>query len=119
MATPQEDYRPDPTRWSIQPDYTVADRAFYCSMTGLPKKRDEVVYQGAIIDFEGFFTIGQYSAEQLARLIGWVDPDEYDDHSDEVEALRLENATLVEQVESLQALHAHLREHGLLDGVEG
>ena len=109
MATPDFDYKSDYIDWSIKEDYDVTDRQFSCSMTGLPKKPGEVVYQGQMIEEEGHFTISQYSAEQLARLIGWVDPDEYDrerqeqfDSTDaELEFLRKENSQLRQRISDL------------------
>lgn len=98
MATPDYEYVSDYIDWSIQPDYTVEDQQFACSMTGLPKKPGEVVYRGNMIEEEGYFTISQYSAEQLARLIGWVDPGEealaaavVDDLRAQVEQLQRQN----------------------------
>lgn len=101
MAAPDYDFRPDMIDWSIQPDYTVEDRDFFCSMTGLPKGRDEVVYRGSMIDFEGFFSISQYSAEQLAKLIGWIDPDTL--VSTPEEELLIENVRLREEADDLRA----------------
>ncbi len=82
MATPDMDHRSNEVEWSIQPAYEIADNdgRMICGMTGFPKRKDEVIYRGAHIDdFIGFFSIGQDSAEQLARLVGYVDPDTIDD----------------------------------------
>ena len=82
MATPDINRVPNEAEWSIQPDYVIPDNdgRMVCGVTGQPKRRGEFVYRGAFIDeFVGFFTIGQDSAEQLAKLIGYVDPDVIDD----------------------------------------
>ena len=103
MATPDFEHRADEVSWGIQPDYAYADNdsQFRCAMTGFPKRKDEIVYRGSHVDdFYGFFAIGQDSAEQLASLIGWVDPDDYDDPDAEVIA---ENESLREENEKLQA----------------
>jgi hypothetical protein len=79
MATPDYEHQSTEVEWSIQPNYVPSDNynEHVCAMTGFSKRPAEVVYRGPHIDdFMGFFTIGQDAAEQLARLIGFVDPDE-------------------------------------------
>jgi hypothetical protein len=109
MATPDFEYRPDYIDWAIQPDFTVEDQQFACSMTGLPKKDGEVVYQGAVIEGEGHFTITQYSAEQLARLIGWVDPDELPDTDDLYAEIAALQSTVDEQESLIDQLQTTIR----------
>jgi hypothetical protein len=81
MATPDFEHQSNEVEWSILKTYEYADNSgtMRCRMTGFPQRKGEVVYRGAHIDdFEGFFTIGQDAAEQLARLVGYVDPDTID-----------------------------------------
>ena len=78
MATPDYSHIPTEVEWSLIPDYTPIDNegTHTCAMTGFKKRPGEVVYRGQQVDeWFGHFTIGQDSAEQLARLIGWIDPD--------------------------------------------
>lgn len=79
MATPNFDHESTEVEWSIQPRYVPSDNygEHVCAMTGFSPRPAEVVYRGPHIDdFMGFFTIGQDAAEQLARLVGFVDPDD-------------------------------------------
>ena len=81
MATPDFDRRPNEAEWTILPQYLPDDNEgrMVCALTGFSKRPDEVVYRGPHIDdFYGFFAIGQHAAENLASLIGWVDPDTID-----------------------------------------
>ncbi len=82
MATPDMDHKSTEIEWSIMPSYRIADNdgRMVCAMTGFAQRKGEVIYEGSFIDeFIGYFAIGQDSAEQLARLIGWVDPGTIDD----------------------------------------
>lgn len=82
MATPDMEHRSSEVEWSIRPAYERVDNdsTMVCAMTGFAKRDGEVVYRGPFVDeFYGFLAIGQDSAEQLARLIGYVDPDTIDD----------------------------------------
>lgn len=111
MATPDFDHRSNEVEWKIQKDYTYQenDSTFRCALTGRPKRPGEVVYVGAYIDeFIGYHAIGQDAAEQLARLIGWIDPDTLVMTPDEelelrVAELEAENAKLQETLERMRA----------------
>lgn len=62
--------------WTLVPDFDSQSQLPFCSMTGFPKRPGEPgVWRGSMIEFEGFFTISQMSAEQLAKAIGWVSPE--------------------------------------------
>lgn len=81
MATPDMEHRSTEVEWSIRPDYERVDNEgkHVCAMTGFSKRDGEIVYRGPFVDeFYGFFAIGQDSAEQLARLAGFVDPETID-----------------------------------------
>jgi hypothetical protein len=111
MATPDLDHNSSEVEWSIQADYEHIDNEgqMHCAMTGFPRRKDEFVYRGAFIDeFVGFFTIGQDAAEQLARLIGWIDPDTLVSTPDE--DLLAENVRLQEKLDDQQALLDSMRE---------
>ena len=98
MATPDFDHQSSEIDWSIQKDYVIKDNdgTMICAMTGFPRRVGEIVYQGAFIDeFIGFFTIGQDSAVQLAKLVGFVDPDKF-------EGLELEVSSLGEEIDALR-----------------
>jgi len=112
MAEIDFDHTSTEVEWSIQPAYTGQDQGFVCSMTGFAQRKGEVVYRGSFIDeFVGFFTIGQDSAEQLARLIGWVDPDTIDSTvqqaivaQERIEALELQVASQELVIEAYQVI---------------
>lgn len=118
MATPDMNHRSTEVEWSVQPDYTHADNdsTFRCALTGFPKRTGEVIYRGPHIDdFYGFFAIGQDAAEQLARLIGWVDPDTIDSTvqqavqlADEVDELKDILAEREEQIRAYEETIRHL-----------
>jgi len=111
MATPNYEYSPTEVEWSIQPNYTPADNegTHRCAMSGFNKRPGEVVYRGQHVDeWYGFFTIGQDAAEQLARLVGWIDPDTLVMTPDE--ALEAEVMELRGQVAELESQLAAVRE---------
>ena len=103
MATPDFTHESSEIDWSIQPNYGPQDNYGQrtCAMSGFSKRDGEVVYRGPWVDdFMGFFTISQMMAEQLARLVGYIDPDELVVTPDE--ELMLENEMLKEQVLELE-----------------
>ncbi len=103
MATPDFDYRSSEVEWSILQQYEHADNdgRMVCGMTGFDRRPDEVIYRGNHIDdFIGYFSIGQDSAEQLARLIGWVDPDDLEDVAPVLADLRDQVLNLQTEVSS-------------------
>ena len=112
MATPDFDFESGEVDWSIQQNYTPVDNdgQMHCGMTGFAKRRDEVVYRGQYIDhFYGFFTIGQDSAEQLAKLVGFIDPDTLVSTPDELlvvenQQLQAENDRLQTQIDELRSV---------------
>ena len=111
MATPNFDHDSNEVEWSIQKDYSYTDNdsTHRCALTGFPKRKNEVVYRGPHIDdFFGYMTIGQDAAEQLARLIGWIDPDDLVMTPDEM--LEQELLSLRDQVAELESQLAAVRE---------
>lgn len=103
MPTPDRDYKPSEIDWSIQESYGPQDNygKHICAMSGFPKKPGEVVFRGPWVDdFMGFFTIGEYAANQLARLTGHIDPDTLILTPDE--ELLIENQGLKEQILDLE-----------------
>ena len=111
MATPNFDHDSNEVEWSIQKDYSYTDNdsTHRCALTGFPKRKNEVVYRGPHIDdFFGYMTIGQDAAEQLARLIGWIDPDDLVMTPDEL--LEQELLSLREQVAELESQLDAVRE---------
>jgi len=117
VATPDFDHTPNEVDWTIQPNYVIPDNdgRMVCAMTGFAQRKGEVVYRGSYIDeFIGFYAIGQDSAEQLARLIGFVDPDSIDKVvadavSDKirVEELEIQVAHLELMIEAYQTIEFH------------
>ncbi len=110
MATPDMDHKSTEIEWSIMPSYRIADNdgRMVCAMTGFAQRKGEVIYEGSFIDeFIGYFAIGQDSAEQLARLIGWVDPGTIDDTvaqaAEAVQAVADLQATIIAQEEIIAA----------------
>ena len=111
MATPDTEHQSTEVEWSIQPAYRYEDNdsTHRCALTGFPQRKGEVVYRGPHIDeFYGFMTIGQDAAEQLARLIGWIDPDDLVMTPDEL--LEQELLSLREQVAELESQLDAVRE---------
>ena len=112
MATPNFDHVSNEVEWSIQKAYTHTDNdsTHRCALTGFPQRKGEVVYRGPHIDdFYGYMTIGQDAAEQLARLIGWIDPDDLVMTPDEMLEQELTNlrgrvAELESQLEAVREL---------------
>ena len=103
MATPDFTHESSEIDWSIQPNYGPQDNYGQrtCAMSGFDRRGDEVVYRGPWIDdFHGYFTISQMMAEQLARLVGYIDPDDLVMTPDE--ELLIENEGLKEQVLELE-----------------
>lgn len=85
--------------WVLVPDFDSQSQLPHCSMTGFPKRKGEPgVWRGAMIEFEGFFTISQMSAEQLAKAMGWVSP----------EAVDAQVQAQVEDKERIEELEAQL-----------
>ncbi len=83
--------------WILVPDFDSQSQLPHCSMTGFPKRKGEPgVWRGALIEFEGFFTISQMSAEQLAKAMGWVSPDQVD----ELVASQVEDKSRIEELEA-------------------
>lgn len=110
MSTPDFTHESSEIEWSIQPAYGPQDNYGQrtCAMSGFSKRNGEVVYRGPWIDdFHGYFAIGQDMAEQLARLVGYIDPDDLVMTPDEY--LQEENMRLAEQVELLQEKLDQLR----------
>jgi len=112
MATPDFDFDSGEVDWSIQREYTPQDNdsQMHCGMTGFSKRPGEVVYRGQWVDeFYGFFTIGQDSAEQLAKLAGFIDPDSLVSTPDELlvvenQKLQAENDKLQTQIDELRSV---------------
>lgn len=106
MATPQDRPAPSEVQWAPDTDYRPNDNygTGVCAMWGYPKRDGELIYRGPFVDeFMGNFAIGQDAAEDLAALIGWVDPDGvFDSYEAEVKRLKAEN-------ESLHELIAHMK----------
>ena len=103
MASPDMSHRSSEVEWSIDSTYRPSDNygSHTCAMTGFPQRKGEVVYRGPHVDdFLGFFAIGHDAAEQLARLVGFIDPDDLIMTPDE--ELLIENEGLRAEVASLQ-----------------
>ena len=110
MATPDTDHQSNEVEWALDNAYRPMDNygAHVCAMTGFDQRKGELIYRGPHIDdFMGYFAIGQDAAEQLARLIGWIDPDDLVSTPDEL--LLSENLRLAEQVELLEETLEALR----------
>lgn len=85
--------------WVLVDDFDSQSQLPHCSMTGFPKRKGEPgVWRGALIEFEGFFTISQMSAEQLAKAMGWVSP----------EAVNAQVESQVEDKQRIEELEAQL-----------
>jgi len=114
MAAPDFSHQSSEVEWSIDQAYRPNDNYGHmrCAMTGFDRRKDEVIYRGPHIDdFLGYFAIGQDAAEQLARLIGWIDPDTLvstpdEDLLAENVFLKEENARLDAKLEELRAVVA-------------
>ena len=103
MATPDMTHQSSEVEWAIDSTYRPMDNYsnHTCAMTGFSQRKGEVIYRGPWIDdFMGFFAIGHDAAEQLARLVGFIDPDELVMSPDE--ELLIENQGLKEQILELE-----------------
>lgn len=110
MATPDFSHTPNEVEWSLDSAYRPSDNygQHTCAMTGFSKRDGEVIYRGPHIDdFMGHFAIGQDAAEQLARLAGFIDPDDLVSTPDE--DLLAEVVFLREENERLEAKLSELR----------
>lgn len=75
--------------WVLVDDFDSTSQHYHCSMTGFPKRTGEPgVWRGAMIDYEGFFTISQMSAEQLATALGWLPPGVIDEQVSQIVELQ-------------------------------
>ncbi|MEE9125348.1 MAG: hypothetical protein V3U14_12795 [candidate division NC10 bacterium] len=102
---------PDPyNEWSRINNFDLGSARMECYVSGLPKRDGEdFIIRGPHIDMEGFFDISLYAAEQLAKLIGWVPPDEADEAKNKMRAA---------QGELHEALTDLAVAEGLLSGLE-
>ena len=57
--------------WTEIEGFKANSRNACCSVTGQPDG-GKPVYRSVLIEYEGFFDISRWSAEQLAKLIGWM-----------------------------------------------
>lgn len=87
----------DGTTWQIIPDFDATSRFDICSVTGRRKRDEDVgVFRPMIgmIDYEGFFDICQYGAEQLAQLLGWSSPEQVEELKNRINDLETEIETV-------------------------
>lgn len=99
--------------WLVIPDYDLQSRNHRCSVSGLPKRQDDVgVFRPKLadgyIDEEGFADISQAAIEEAATLLGWVP------ESEAVENLKLAHGRLLfrtsQDAAKIKGLEARVQE---------
>jgi hypothetical protein len=92
-------------------DYDARSRNQFCSVTGLPKGKDETrVFRLADIDFEGCFDIGEQAVKEMAGDLGMITREVYQTLLEGADTLTEDIAVLEDDVVVLLAENRRLKQ---------